>query len=419
MKTLLSLFVAFFISFYAFAKAESQQLLTPQTCDCKKDLAFINEQILEMTSFKKQIRKEKLDEYQNAYLRLQKETTIEDTVDECFGKLNELLSYVKDKHAHIRHINPQVNGTIFNDDSAMESFLTSSAFKNHPRTTEDLTALKNRLSQTPFDNIEGIYNRGEELVIGVYQKGNYYEGVVLTSDTKVWAPGQIIYTITPRGQAMYDVRMRGLPGGKLNFIRGLLFSNGSLWHLRKPQSSLAAEVKEDQIDWEFKQLNPETQYVYMGSFGNAKENVAAFNTFYEETKNKFTGENVIVDLRNNTGGNSKYSDPFYKIFKKNKMNVYVITNFWSGSNSEQFTLKLKKLKNAKHLGQRTYGAIAYGSNYGKSLETPSGQFAIYPTDMNFHKFLNYEYVGVKPDIKLDFDEDWINQTLVIISKDQK
>ncbi len=409
MKRRITLLVAIVFLFSAFAKAQSTQ-----TCNCVEELSFINEQIKEMTSFKKQMKGDKLSEYTTTLNQLEQEVTSQMSVTECFSKLNELLSVVKDKHAHIRHMKPVITSEIMKQGDELERFRESELFKNHPKSNSSVEKLIEKLSEKSFENIEGIYKKKDGITIGIVKTGSTYDGIVLTSDNKVWAPRQIAYKIIPNGENMYDVLTSDIIGGKLRFVRGLLHFNGSLWHLKKEATNVISEVKEDQIDWEFKQLTPDTQYVYMGTFSNSSNNVKAFKKFYEETKDKFTAKNIIVDLRDNSGGNSKYSDPFYKIFKKNKMNVYVITNFWCASNGEQFTLKLKGLKNAKHLGQRTYGALAYGSNYGKLIETPSGQFAIYPTDMNFHKYLNYEYVGIIPDIKLSFDEDWVTQTLDII-----
>ncbi|PHR69771.1 MAG: hypothetical protein COA67_09430 [Lutibacter sp.] len=122
----------------------------------------------------------------------------------------------------------------------------------------------------------------------------------------------------------------------------------------------------------------------------------------------------MVDLRNNGGGNKKLSDPFLKLLKGK--NVFIITNSFTVSNAEQFTVKLKKIKNALHLGQVTMGAISYGMNYGYDYLTPSGSFRILPTDMDFHKFIKYEGKGITPDIALSFDKDWIEQTLEIINK---
>ncbi|RMB57333.1 hypothetical protein EAX61_11335 [Dokdonia sinensis] len=427
MKTLLSLSVAIFISFSAFEKpvlspstslwinvvevAESQQ-----TCDCKKDLAYINEQVQEMVSFKKQIKGEQLKNYLRLYDDLYSSVTEETPIAECYLKLNTLISMVRDKHARILHIKNPITNEMLESDSAMETFRTSEAFLNHPKTDQDITKLSSKLAEKEYESIEGIYAYQDMLKIGIVKNGEIYQGVVLESTSKNWLPGQIKYTLKPVAENMYDVMTSDYPGGKMRILRALLHYDGRIWHLKKDNDEEYTHVGEDQNDWEFKQIDDYTQYVYFGSFSNADENVQAFEKFYETYKEAFTAKNIIVDLRDNAGGNSKYSDPFYKIIKKNKMNVFVVTNFFTGSNGEQFTLKLKGLKNAKHLGQRTYGALAYGSNYGKLLETPSGEFAIYPTDMNFHKFIDYEYVGVQPEMQLDFDKDWIEQTLDIIAQ---
>lgn len=413
MKTLITLSVAVIFFFTAFAKAQSTQ-----TCDCKKDLSFINDQIQEMTSFKKQAKGEVLTNYKNTYEKITKEVTTETSVTECYRKLNELLSTVEDKHAYIKHIKPSITAADLESDEAMDTFLNSDAYKNQPVTTEPLEALRATLSNKPFESIEGIYDRAGKLTIGVKKSGDSYQGIVLDSKTKSWAPGQIMYIITPNGESMYDVQMTDVPGGKMYYVRALLFSNGSLWHLNKLNRATAGDIAKDQMDWEFKTISDDTQYLYMGTFSNRKENVAAFNAFYEEHKDKFTAKNIIVDLRNNSGGNTKYAYPFHKILKKSKANVYIITNFWTGSAGEHLTVKLKTLKNTVHLGERTYGAMAYGSNYGRLIDAPSGHFAIFPTDMNFHKFIDYEYVGVTPEIQLDFNKDWIAQTRAYIAAQQ-
>lgn len=410
MKLPITLSAVLIVFFFAFAKAQS-----PQTCDCKQELSFINDQLRDMISFKKQIKGETLKQYEQTYQKVIAESSQETTTTECFLKINALRSLIKDKHTTILHTEEILQKDMLQDTQKMEAYRKSNRFINHPISTLDVTTLQENLSTMPYDSLEGIYNLKEEAQIGIIKVADGYQGIVLTSTTPNWLPGQIKYHIRPVGNNMYDVVTSNYAGGNIRFIPAMLQYDGRLWHLKKEAPAEFTHTASDQKDWEFKQLDEHTQYVYFGTFSNRKENVEAFKQFYNTYKDKFTAKNIIVDLRDNSGGNSKYSDPFYKIFKKKNMKVYVITNFFTGSNGEQFTLKLKSLKNATHLGQRTYGALAYGSNYGNTIETPSGLFAIYPTDMNFHKYIDYEYVGVQPDVKLLFTKDWIDQTLEIIN----
>ncbi|TVZ51626.1 S41 family peptidase [Dokdonia sp. Hel_I_53] len=413
MKTFTSFFIAFICLLSSFAKANNPY---QKKCNCKEDLIYIDSQIRKMVSFKKQIKGDLLYLYDSKLDSLKLKITPETTVVACYNILNELLATIKDKHAAITHKEPKyLKNNLIRQDS-ITHFINSKIFKSHPTTSYNILELLKILENKSFTDFEGIYKLSESIEIGITAVQNGFEGVVTNSTDPLWAVGQIKYYFTKVGKNMYDVTTIGIPGGTLVRIPAMYYYDGRIWNLTKEGTSPHTHIKKEKENWEFRQLTEDTQYVYFGSFSNRKDNVLNFEKFYDETKDKFTAENIIVDLRDNGGGNSKYSDPFYKIFKKNKMNVYIITNFLTISNAEQFTLKLKKLKNSKHLGQRTYGAIAYGSNYGRTLETPSKCFSIYPTDMNFHKYIDYEYVGIQPEITLNFEEDWIEQTLKIINK---
>ncbi|MGB3605526.1 S41 family peptidase, partial [Psychroserpens sp.] len=286
----------------------------------------------------------------------------------------------------------------------------------HPKTDRDLEALTEALSTKPANDLEGVYNYIDQQKIGIYYAENNIDliGVVLESDLAQWEPGEIIFYATHTVDNKYDVYFYDRDSRTPGLVKSLTFENGRIWSYKKLGNEFNNEFRDKKLpELDFKQINDNTQYLYFGNFSNSKK--AAHEAFFDDVKNKISAENIIVDLRSNTGGNKKFSDPFLKLLK-NK-NVYILTNCFTGSNGEQFTLKLKALKNATHLGQRTFGIIAYGLNYGRSYDTPSGHFSITPTDMNFHKFIAYEGKGITPEIKLDFDKDWIEQTLEIIAKD--
>ena len=87
------------------------------------------------------------------------------------------------------------------------------------------------------------------------------------------------------------------------------------------------------------------------------------------------------------------------------------------SQAEIFTLQLKQLKNVTTVGQTTKGMLSYGSNYGKRERLPSGIFEIYLTDMKGKaSLLQYEDHGIRPDISLNDQSDWIEQVVGIIKK---
>jgi C-terminal processing protease CtpA/Prc len=139
--------------------------------------------------------------------------------------------------------------------------------------------------------------------------------------------------------------------------------------------------------------------------------------FYDSIKDSLTTPNLIVDLRNNGGGAFKNSEKFLKLITKyaSKGKVYTLVNGRTVSNAEQFTLKLKKLKNHTLLGTRTCGMLTYGSNYGQRYDLPSKRYEFAITDMKGDlEELKYEDEGIEPDVYLKTDTDFVEQVLALI-----
>ncbi|MFT5846289.1 hypothetical protein [Psychroserpens sp.] len=387
-----------------------------ETCDCKTDLDFVVQKIQKMPSYKKQIKGDKEIQFENLYTSLSEKMEQPVLVEACYKMLLELMSLVNDSHASI-----SMNGIVLSkegakDNSQLAAFKTTDLFKNHPKTTRNLIELKEELANKTAGDLEGIYNYGDDQKIGIYYTDNQkdFVGVILESNLDQWEAGEIRFYATHKKANKYDVYYYHATTRTPGLFKSLTFENGRIWGYKKEGNTYNNEFRDKTLpELDFKQINETTQYLYFGNFSNTKKD--AHLKFYNDVKDEISAENIIVDLRSNTGGNKKLSDPFLKLLK-NK-NVYVITNCFTVSNGEQFTVKLKSLKNGKHLGQSTFGVIAYGLNYGRSYDTPSGYFNILPTDMNFHKYIQYEGKGVSPETPLDFDRDWMEQTLEIIAND--
>jgi hypothetical protein len=409
MKKLALFTITFFISTLAFF-AQSN------TCDCKADLDFIVEKIKKMPSYKKQINGNKEVEFETTYHTLSSKMKEPILVEDCYKMLLKQMLLVNDAHASLQINTTIIPETILENDSQFLEFKTTDLFKQHPKTRLDISNLKDELAQKSLDDLEGIYNYKDNEKIGIYYSDNKKDliGVVLETNLKQWTVGDIRFYAEHTNNKKYNVYYYNTATKTPGLVKSLSFDNGRIWSYKKVGNSNDFEFADNNDSLTvFKQINKDTQYLYFKSFGNSKKK--ELTTFYNDTKDKLTAKNVIVDLRSNSGGNKKYSDVFLKLLK-NK-NVYVLTNSFTASNGEQFTLKLLNNKNAKHLGQTTFGVIAYGLNYGRSYNTPSEHFRITPTDMNFHKYFEYEGKGINPEIPLAFDSDWIDQTLKIIETD--
>lgn len=405
MKNIITLsFFLLFVTTLSFSQTE--------TCDCKKDLDFVVAKMEKMPSYKKQIRGKKKSEFEVSYKLLSSKMEEPISIENCFKLLLEQMLLVNDSHTSL-----SINSEFLSENNLENNnYKTTNIYKNHPKTKRNLNQLTEELSAKPISDLEGIYNYTDDQKIGIYYAENSKDliGVVLKNKLEHWDIGDISFYAYYRGGKKYNVYNYKLSNKTPRFVKSLTFENGRIWNYKKIGNNNNFELPEkEQPELEFKQIKEDIQYLYFGNFSNGKKK--ALNTFFNDTKNKLTAKNIIVDLRSNSGGNKKFSDPYLKLLK-NK-NLYIITNCFTGSNGEQFTVKLKEFKNSKHLGQSTFGVIAYGINYGRTYDTPSGFFEIKPTDMNFHEFYKYENKGVTPDITLDFDRDWIEQTSEIIEKD--
>lgn len=367
-----------------------------------------------MPSYKKQIKGEKAEEFESLYLDLSSKLNTPISIESCYKMLLQPLALINDIHASLKVNTKFLPQAIREDSEQLKTFKTSERFKTHPNSDKDVSLLKAELEKKAASEKEGIYFLGKNEKIGIYYDTNKKDfiGVLLESNLKHWELGEIRFYLKHTNANKYNMYFYDIDTRTPRLVESLSFENGRIWRYKKQGNTFNNELLCEKIEVAtFKQINENTQYLYFATFSNNKRK--ELKAFIEDTKFKLTAENIIVDLRSNSGGNSKYSDPFLKLLKHK--NVYVITNCFTSSNGEQFTSKLLRNKKARHLGQTTRGIIAYGKNYGYSYNTPTGHFEITPTDMNFHKYITYEGKGIIPEIQLDFERDWIVQTLEIIN----
>jgi hypothetical protein len=377
-------------------------------------------------SFKDQIKGKKLRDYLKLYESLKQDTAGIRTDYDVFYKLAQLFFPFRDNHLGFYQFpNSVLDKAAISDSMAVRNYRASKTFQDYPTSYINVDSLELALQGRPKDSIEGIYFYDSYLKVGLFRPGieDQYLGVVLATTLPHWNKGQIairLYEYLPN----YFRAVYGHPVFKgMTLTNNEKFRNHSLINSYFYSSVTEAVYKKDpdepdfvnignhEPEFQFKNLNTVIQYIRLGNFSAKTSAMKVSQEFYDRIKDSLAAPNLIVDLRNNTGGAFKVSKKFLELIKSfsRKGKVFVVINNGTMSQGEMFTLQLQKLPNVITYGQTTRGTVAYGSNYGKTERLPSGRFQVYITDMKDKgNYLPYESYGVVPDIALGNDGDWIN-----------
>ena len=392
--------------YFLFALLFSIQYSIAQTndCNCETDLAFVIENVKDTPSFKSQL---KDDDFHNRYIKELKEAIINDSNIElnCLAYLQKYLKIVKDNHLYISDGNTDKDNTTF---FPIE---------------DNLEAVKKSAITDSEDELTGIYNLLNTYKVAVTKDAtNTYKGVLLETTNEKWSIGQTKFTMNKTANGLEGIFYNGIlqpQYAKIEYQNGRLFPEQWIKEEKKELYTYNPyDMAEEKFQYEL--LANETHYVRLGSFsGNTSIHTKAKNLLSRMEKEIISG-NVIIDLRNNGGGGPRTSDLFRKFFKKNKkeLKLFVIQNNYCGSDCEQFLMKLKEQQTVKTFGEPTRGAIAYGfGNYSSpSLKTPCNGYSLGITTSKYEKYLQYEVVGIPPDITLNTTQDWIQQILKTMGK---
>lgn len=398
----------FFLTIF-FISSQAQTSKTYQT-----DLTELQNILQKTPSYKDQIKGQKLIDYNSLFEKLLSDTVKNVSDYKYFYNLAQLFFPISDNHL---------------------SFYQTANFPNEasfPTFKGNVDSLKSVLKVKSLDSIQGIYYYDKYYTVGLYKATNTeYIGVVLNSKIPNWKKGQIaihLYQYSPN----YFKAIYAHPKNK-NYIFQPVekFINHSLINSNF-YSSFSESVysktnkKNDFInlpknidDFVFKKIKPGIQYLHFKQFSGDMIKREESKRFYDSIKNLLTESNLILDLRNNTGGSFEVSQKFVKLIEEYTKigSVYILINNGTLSQGEIFTLQLKQLQKVKILGQTTKGMLNYGSNYGKRQKLPSQSFEVYMTDFEADKrLLPYENYGINPDIVLLATKDWVKQTIEIIQK---
>lgn len=383
-------------------------------------------------SYKSQIKGQKKTDYSALVERISNEYSGAKTEFEQFYLLTQLFHPLLDNHLafHAEFTSNVLPPAFFSDFEKVKAYRSSESFMNHPRVAIDPDKLEEELNKKSFDEVEGIYFHTDSLKIGIFrtEKRDSLVGVVLDTKLLSWDRGQLFCQLMEYSPNKFRAIYFHPIYKNLSMIKTEKFLNGMLTESTFYNSLTLNPVSKKRVTpdyiylpketplYIFSHLNSNTDYLRLGRFQTSTAALMESSVFYHHIKDSLQSDNLVLDLRNNGGGGFKNSEKFLKLLRKYKGEIYVLVNNRTYSNAEEFTVELQKEKKVIVLGEQTNGTLTYGSNYGR--HTPiAGKFKVYLTDMKDKGgYLQYEEVGVMPEIILQKDSDWVQQTLEIISK---
>lgn len=389
--------------------------------------------ILEKThSFEDQIKGNKRISYNALYDQLAIDTISDPDSYDYFYNLAQLIFPIRDNHLSFYKL---YNEDHFKTKESVDNYIASEEFSNYPNSHLNLDSLVKVLATKPAESVEGIYHFDTLYSVALFKNGeNKYMGVVTESRFKLWTPGQIaihLYEQTPNKfkaiyghpiiKSFYLINNEKVENGSLlNSVFPTQF--GSIGYSKKKRNAIDyVNLPLNNHPFQLKNIHQDVQYLLLRTFQANKATSEKSQQFYDSIKNILTAPNLILDLRNNSGGAEKEARKYEQLMKQyaRKGHVYILMNNETLSQAEMFIIELKNNQNITTVGQTSKGMLTYGSNYGRKNKLPSGKFEVRPTDMRGKaKHLKYEDVGITPDVFLNDQSDWIEQVVEVIKKRQ-
>lgn len=384
------------------------------------DLTILKDIIKKTPSFKSQIKGQRKKEFDKLYEKLTSKVDEKNTDLQHFEILSELVGQINDNHFVLQYIpDTSFDWKRYSDKLYVSKFLKKDYLLNHPKVTINIDSLELSLKNKQTNEVEGIfYFQSSSHKIGVFKvNDSVYNGMILESLYPIWEKGDLCFVLKEKSPNYFHSINYLISQKTLQFNKNEKYKDGELlgYNISKTIKINSYPFIPDSLKkfYSYK-VNSNTRYVRLGDFMVNPSNKKRSSTFFKELKSSMNEKVILLDLRNNNGGYFVISRPFLNLFKRysKKNEIKVLINRKTVSNTEQFVIRLKKYKNVTLFGEDTEGMITYGSNYGRQIPLKSKGLFVYPTDMRgLKKDLQYETIGISPNIYLSKDSDWIEQVL--------
>lgn len=283
-----------------------------QNCDCRENLKSLIKKIEDnYAGFANKVNKKRKGDYNNLCLSLL-DSAKEKKGIACFQILDKYISWFKDFHLTVSVSMLQQNA------EEIRTF-----FSNAPKYIEDTiqTSLQRKIRKDPIEGVWEMRSRNTYYKVLIKrEKGNKFIGVVINADSVYWVPGQIKLLAEKRNKKKYKVKYfllthdyttENIEVGENSEMK--IF--GNTWY--KPMAFSQEKNKSAQNNlnkqFYFEELSAHTNRIVLRSFAISNEFI--IDSIIRANDSKIRSKpNLIIDVRDNSGGWSGVSNFFIPYF---------------------------------------------------------------------------------------------------------
>jgi hypothetical protein len=222
---------------------------------------------------------------------------------ECILFLQRYVQLLQDKHSYIDAVPPAMQDVNEDDPEALAAFRKSEAFRSTERVQLDTAQILPRLRTLSGDSMEGVWSDRQGIyTIAIIRRGAPHHdlaGVVVSSKSRCWEPGQVKLTLKPLGDDHYACRMLTRDHAAACSIITVRSGQMGTFGLRKKE--LWKEITTGAPPYQFQRMDTATVMLRIGSFNGAL--LAQLDSFYRAHDAEIRSSNeLIIDVRGNGGG---------------------------------------------------------------------------------------------------------------------
>lgn len=293
---------------------------------------------------------------------------------ECILYLQHYVCLLRDNHSYIDAVLPAQQDMNEDDPEALAAFRKSAAFRSTERMQLDTAQVLPRLRALPLDSMEGLWSdRQGSYTLAFIRRGAPHHdlaGIVVSSKSRCWEPGQVKLTLKPLGDDHYACRMLTRIHEAVCSIVTVRSGRMSTFGLRKLDAGMDAIHAER--PYRFQRMDKGTVMLRIASFSGAL--MAQLDSFYRAHDAEIrSSKDLIIDVRGNGGGSEACWIGLLPYFYTAPIELDRTELLVAPGNIERYRERLAVMR----ADSANFGAQAIASTsgmIGRMEEAPSGTF---------------------------------------------